>query len=175
MNIASILKALKLVLFKESNEHYTPYTQKNSRRYNCKIARCSNKAYAKKLCNAHYIRARAGIDLSLPLRCVQKGPYLCSCGKPRGTTGGWFLCATCYGIRRRLVLKQELVRLLGDKCSNCRHSFPHYVYDFHHTNNKTAGIGELLENASLKRLAQEASKCVLLCANCHRKETHGKV
>jgi hypothetical protein len=46
---------------------------------------------------------------------------------------------------------------------------PHLgAMDFHHTGNKGGSISILLQNASVKQIAAEASGCELLCANCHR-------
>lgn len=66
--------------------------------------------------------------------------------------------------------KQEiLINLLGGKCVDCNSCFPPEVYDFHHLNpeEKDFTIGEYM-GYSLQKLKQEAQKCVLLCANCHR-------
>lgn len=43
--------------------------------------------------------------------------------------------------------------------------------EFHHTdNNKEADISYLVYNGySLKRIKKEIEKCIILCANCHRK------
>lgn len=62
-----------------------------------------------------------------------------------------------------------LVEFLGNKCNCCGNSYPLCVYDFHHKEptTKLFTIGEQM-GRSLKALKEEASKCVLLCANCHR-------
>jgi len=42
--------------------------------------------------------------------------------------------------------------------------------DFHHfDNNKEFGVSENIGRFSLTRLKVEISKCIILCANCHRK------
>lgn len=41
--------------------------------------------------------------------------------------------------------------------------------DFHHLLGKEDNVSELVRRKSLKRLAEEMNKCIILCANCHRK------
>jgi hypothetical protein len=175
MKVATVLTVLQKVLYAESNKNYQGYSCKNSRTYNCRVAGCINKAYAKKLCNAHYLRERQGRSFLLPLRCLKlRGySYLCLCGQPRGRTGGWYLCRDCYKRRRRKILKQAVVKLLGGRCSKCHRAYPYYVFDFHHVRGKSAGVGLLFDGGSLLSLATEIVKCILLCSNCHREVTYG--
>lgn len=77
-----------------------------------------------------------------------------------------------YNIRRNALRrdnKRRLVALLGDKCSKCNISYPDCVYDFHHVNpeEKDVAPGTLLD-ATWSKIIEEISKCVILCANCHR-------
>lgn len=41
--------------------------------------------------------------------------------------------------------------------------------DYHHLQNKEENIAKLLRGGSLKKVKEEIKKCVVLCANCHRK------
>ena len=173
--IQRILKILHLTLYAESNRHYKGYVSLNSRAYKCRVSGCINKAYAKGLCNAHYIRKRKDKPFDLPIRCRIQSYRICPCGKTIGRTGAWYLCHACYKRRRRDVIKRALVEFLGGICKKCKEKFPHYVFDFHHIKGKDFGIGNMLELASLYKLAKEVSKCVLLCANCHREETYGRL
>jgi predicted HNH restriction endonuclease len=68
----------------------------------------------------------------------------------------------------------EAIDLLGGKCSKCQGVFDTCVYDFHHINpeEKEFTIGENML-VSKERFLNEVSKCILLCANCHRME-HNK-
>jgi hypothetical protein len=77
-------------------------------------------------------------------------------------------------IRRKKIL--ALVQLLkaGKACVRCGYSGCAAALDFHHKDGEdklislsqayTTGWGE-------SRIVEEAAKCVLICANCHR-ETH---
>ena len=51
------------------------------------------------------------------------------------------------------------------------------VYDFHHLDQKTKlfGIGSNSTTRSKQAYADEAKKCVLVCANCHRKIEKGLI
>ena len=61
--------------------------------------------------------------------------------------------------------------LLEHPCSQCGESDPR-VLEFHHEGDKEAEVSRLMgRGASLDALKAEISKCVVLCANCHRKLT----
>lgn len=60
-------------------------------------------------------------------------------------------------------------------CVNCGENHP-AALDFHHvvrdeTNRK---ICELLHNQAYLKVFEEIKKCIVLCANCHRKEHHNE-
>lgn len=65
-----------------------------------------------------------------------------------------------------------MVAAMGGKCRTCGGVFPLAVYDFHHLGDKDYSPSNLMNNGSIKDIARELSKCVLLCANCHRIEHH---
>jgi len=61
------------------------------------------------------------------------------------------------------------------KCSKCSESHPSTLEFHHNIGNKEKGIAELTHNGySIERIKKEMSKCIVLCANCHRK-THFKM
>ena len=56
-------------------------------------------------------------------------------------------------------------------CSQCGESDPR-VLEFHHLGQKDSEVSSLIgRGASLDALQAEISKCVVLCANCHRRLT----
>ena len=83
-------------------------------------------------------------------------------------------------IRRATVRRNDAARLLaikeyiaGIKASGCIicGETTLCVLDFHHTsNNKLDNISTLVANkGSFNNIVAEVEKCVVLCANCHRK------
>jgi len=143
---------------------------------NCVVETCTRKAYAKNLCNAHYLRKRAGKDLAAPIERKIKGRSACKiCEKQLDSRGGWGFCGQHYKITRAKLLKAAAIEVLGGCCSKCKQKYPTPVYDFHHVGHKTEGPSAALATKSLQKLAKELSLCLVLCANCHRLEHHGDV
>jgi len=58
-------------------------------------------------------------------------------------------------------------------CEICKENHPQCL-EFHHTDpsTKKGNISDLVRDFSTKRLMEEINKCVVLCANCHRKQHH---
>lgn len=71
-------------------------------------------------------------------------------------------------------LKQRLLYVMGEKCSICGYDKCSQALEFHHINpeNKSFNIGQNTNLATEKAL-NEARKCILLCANCHREVESG--
>lgn len=136
----------------------------------CSVEGCTHPVYATGLCNGHYIRKRTGRDMNTPIR-VRKNNGACSvCGKPSMAVGGWGMCRAHYRRERLRLLKGAAVEFMGGRCSICNQSFPLAAYDFHHVDmtTKEGSPGAVLASRSLATIADELSKCVLVCANCHR-------
>jgi hypothetical protein len=57
---------------------------------------------------------------------------------------------------------------LSHPCSICGESCPECL-DFHHLFNKRIEVARAKRLGSLLKLKEEVSKCIVLCANCHRK------
>ena len=72
-------------------------------------------------------------------------------------------------FRRRVKL--SLVEGFEHKCACCGLIDDATLYDFHHLipEEKSFGIGSSSTTHSHKAYADEAKKCVMLCANCHRR------
>jgi hypothetical protein len=66
--------------------------------------------------------------------------------------------------------KLRLLALCGGECVDCGYSANFLALDFDHQDDKEFNIGQSLA-LSWERLVQEAKKCVIRCANCHRIKT----
>lgn len=65
--------------------------------------------------------------------------------------------------------KKVAVDMMGGCCADCGGIFHQAAYDFHHLDPTTKeGNPSHFLTKSDERLKEELSKCVLLCANCHR-------
>ena len=92
----------------------------------------------------------------------------------RGRGGPSAECKTCTIKRvsaKHRESKQILVNALGGKCSVCDYNKSLNALTFHHKDpaTKSFGIANYL-SAPLSELLAEASKCILLCSNCHAEE-----
>jgi excisionase family DNA binding protein len=81
-------------------------------------------------------------------------------------------CVTCRAeavSRRRRKVKEMLVAEAGGKCTLCGYARYSVALQFHHLDprSKSFGLGVRGIARSIETLREEASKCVLLCANCH--------
>jgi hypothetical protein len=56
-------------------------------------------------------------------------------------------------------------------CRDCDESDPRCLQFHHVTDEKRASVGEMISNSwPTEDVVQEVEKCVVLCANCHRRE-----
>lgn len=80
-------------------------------------------------------------------------------------------------VNFRNRIKIALVKAFGNKCQLCQQEYPNSVFDFHHLNPNEKSFN--LSNSSTTRArsayAEEAKKCIMLCANCHRLVEHEEV
>ena len=85
---------------------------------------------------------------------------------------GRFRCTRCrsdHVAERRRRLKRQLVDEAGGRCMLCGYDRSFGALQFHHVDPATkrfAISGDGITRA-LSKAREEASKCVLLCANCH--------
>jgi ribosomal protein L30E len=72
--------------------------------------------------------------------------------------------------RKRKQLKKDLVEYKGGKCEMCGYDKCVAAMDFHHKNpeEKDFGLSQNGHTKGWESLKNEADKCLLLCANCHR-------
>jgi hypothetical protein len=77
---------------------------------------------------------------------------------------------------RRRKLKTMVVEYRGGKCVVCGYSKCIWALDLHHRDEteKEFGLSARGMTRSWEKIKQEADKCVVLCANCHR-EIHAGV
>ena len=75
----------------------------------------------------------------------------------------------CNTRRKNMaILKEEA----GNRCSKCGYNKCMAALEFHHLDPTVKEAKIIGSTASLKKQRDEASKCVLLCANCHREAHH---
>jgi hypothetical protein len=68
-----------------------------------------------------------------------------------------------------------LLRQLRDvPCADCQQRFPFYAMDFDHRDptQKSFEVPRMLGRVDTEKLLEEARKCDIVCANCHRKRTY---
>jgi hypothetical protein len=76
---------------------------------------------------------------------------------------------------QRMERKRKLILLMGGKCQRCSYRRSAAALDFHHCKKKARLVSQLLavnQPWAWEKAIREAKKCELLCANCHREETH---
>lgn len=76
--------------------------------------------------------------------------------------------------QREIKRKYEAIVARGCKCEICGYSKNISAFEFHHLNANEKEYqldSRHFSNTSIEKLEQELSKCILLCANCHR-EVH---
>ena len=110
--------------------------------------------------------ARAAGATSVELECPKHGvtDFWLSSTRAR--------CKRCNNeavAERRRAVKQVLVDEAGGRCSECGYSRCTAALEFHHLDpsDKQFGIASAGCTRSIESSRREASKCVLLCANCH--------
>ncbi len=78
-----------------------------------------------------------------------------------------------YEVRKE-ARQYVLNYLSAHPCTNCGESDP-VVLEFHHLYGKDKAISKMVADGwSIGRIQQEIDKCVVLCANCHRRVTAKK-
>lgn len=93
----------------------------------------------------------------------------------KGKLGYCRECWNRYQVERRLKMKQQVMTAMGVySCQRCGFTpvLPedHAAIDFHHHDpaGKEAGVSDLIRRSTLDAAIEEARKCQVLCANCHR-------
>ena len=86
---------------------------------------------------------------------------------------GAYRCTKCRqaGVsKRRKRVKEKLVAYKGGKCEKCGYDRCISALEFHHRDpdKKDFGIGAKGNTMKFEKMKEEADKCILVCANCHR-------
>ncbi len=111
-------------------------------------------------------------------RCVECGSALC--GRQRKYCSRRCKNRSSYGdygcqVSRGLQRKQRLVKALGGCCAHCGYSRCLAALSFHHQD-PSQKVFPLdirnLTNRTWDAIRAEASKCTLLCLNCHAEAHH---
>ena len=74
--------------------------------------------------------------------------------------------------------KENLTNLKESiSCSACGEYHPACCMDYHHLdpNIKEKGVAQMIQGNSWQKIQEEISKCILVCANCHRKIHEGLI
>ena len=76
---------------------------------------------------------------------------------------------------RGLIKRSVLIERLGGKCIKCGYSKNYSALHFHHRNPEDKKFqidARKCNNTKMETLIEEASKCDLLCSNCHMEIHH---
>ena len=89
------------------------------------------------------------------------------CGNEAGAGRVW--CGSCCVTRSRRKKLRKLRDHFGGKCVICGYDKCYDALDFHHEDPliKEKSITGMAHK-SFEKLVEEAKKCILVCANCHR-------
>lgn len=94
------------------------------------------------------------------------------------TRGDRYRCKQCMSdsiARCRLARKRKLILLCGGKCELCGYDRSMTALHFHHIDpkEKSVKISYSCTSRSFEDTLAEASKCLLLCSNCHGEVEEG--
>lgn len=78
-------------------------------------------------------------------------------------------CRLSYSHDRTKQRKIDIVEYMGGKCVDCGLVDDPVVYDCHHLDPTQKDFSIAKNKKSLDKIKPELDKCILLCANCHRK------
>ncbi len=90
-------------------------------------------------------------------------------------------CNVCYRLQTQTYKKKYresskaiIVYFKSRPCLDCGICYPPFVMDFHHREDeiKSFDLSDGVKNKSHRQIRNEAAKCDILCANCHRIRTN---
>lgn len=80
--------------------------------------------------------------------------------------------------KRKILMQQKIAKMKTDKgCTICGYNKCAKALEWHHPNqDKKFNPSEIVHNGNkFKLYLEETSKCILLCANCHREVHEGLI
>jgi hypothetical protein len=101
---------------------------------------------------------------------------ICCQNKIRCSQDSVKLCYKCKHKSKRLAYRISSANYKNNKCEICgleRNTIDDLdLFDFHHTDrsNKSFELGDKIEERKWEDIKKELDKCMMLCANCHRKQ-----
>ena len=83
-------------------------------------------------------------------------------------------CKNCrleYSLERRRAIKRQALDYKGWSCNSCGLIDKDYpqIYDFHHIDPSQKDFAISKNTLVFEKIKNELDKCIVLCANCHRK------
>ena len=90
-------------------------------------------------------------------------------------------CIPCEDKNRRSFVEEKrrvISEIFGDSCSICGYDKCNSALEFHHVDPSVKEIqpAKLINNyATIEKMLAELTKCILVCANCHREIHAGLV
>lgn len=82
---------------------------------------------------------------------------------------------TQRGRDTREINRQQILAAKDRPCADCGNTYPPYVMDLDHVRGDKKLALSMMTMYNSKRVAEEISKCEVVCANCHRIRTFGGV
>lgn len=141
----------------------------------CKIQGCQRPLHSKGFCVAHNNRFRRGKPLEGPIRTFdpERGCVVSGCERKHSHLG---YCKAHAVNAEHKEKKIQLIIEFGGHCADCDGKYPPCVFDFDNLGDprKHTVVGKLLW-ASWDRIAEEVSKCDMVCSNCHRIRTQERL
>lgn len=90
------------------------------------------------------------------------------CGRIFHTKNASGVCSTCKSRKQRNTKRDIIIKECGGKCQVCGYDKCRDALCFHHVDPTKKSFNLSTSwHAKLSKLREEASKCLLLCANCH--------
>jgi len=88
-------------------------------------------------------------------------------------------CKKCNNSRvdrKRKELRDFSKELKSIPCMDCKIEYPYYVMDFDHRESSTKEYNlSQMRFCSKEKFLEEAQKCDIVCANCHRIRTYNRM